>query len=214
MVFYSLDLLKRLKDVCEDHDVLFIADEIATGFGRTGELFGCASEGDVVVPDVLCLGKALTGGYMTMSAVLTSQKVAESVSGPNSDVPFMHGPTFMANPLACAVSLASVDLLMSNDFESHVSRVEDRLIRGLEPLRDLESVEDVRVLGAIGVVELREPLVGDSFHRAQKAFVENGVWIRPFGKLIYTMPPFMVVTDDQVDEVCRGIRRVVANLGL
>ena len=213
LIFYSIDLLQRMRQTCAAHDVLFIADEIATGFGRTGDLFGCTHQDEVVVPDILCLGKALTGGYVTMSAVLTSSKVARAVSGgDDGEVPFMHGPTFMANPLACAVSLASVTMLVENDFKYHANRVEKRLQKGLKCLEAEEHVVNVRTLGAIGAVELTAPLVGAEFQRVQREFVENGVWIRPFGRLIYTMPPFMVATDDEVDVICRAIRTVVKGL--
>jgi len=180
MNFYSPDYLTGANQLCKEFDILLIFDEIATGFGRTGKLF--ALEHANVIPDILCLGKALTGGYMTLASTVTNDEVSKTVGT------LMHGPTFMANPLACAVAFESINLLLESNWESGINMIEKELRNGLLPLKENDSVEDVRVLGAIGVVEMKELI---DVEKTQSKLIENGVWLRPFGKLLYTMPPFV-----------------------
>jgi adenosylmethionine---8-amino-7-oxononanoate aminotransferase len=203
MRFHSPACVRLLRELCDRHGLLLVLDEIATGFGRTGALFACEHAG--VAPDVMCVGKALTGGYVTLAATLCTARVAEAISGGEGGA-LMHGPTYMANPLACAAALASTGLLADGAWRGDVARIERGLAAGLEPARELPGVADVRVLGAVGVVELRGPV---DVAAATSAAIEHGVWLRPFRDLIYTMPPY--VTGDE--EVARIARAVVAAAG-
>jgi len=186
MWFYDPELLRILRQICDRHDLLLVLDEIATGFGRTGEMFACEHAG--ISPDIMCVGKALSGGYLTLAATLCTADVAASINGGV----LMHGPTFMANPLACSIALASTGLLLDGSWRADVSRIESGLKAGLEPARKLDGVRDVRVLGAIGVIQLEDQV---DMEAVTSAAVSRGVWLRPFRDLIYTMPPY--VTDDQ-----------------
>ncbi|NCD24482.1 MAG: adenosylmethionine--8-amino-7-oxononanoate transaminase [Deltaproteobacteria bacterium] len=203
MYFYHPMYVRRVRELCDEFDVLFIADEIATGFGRTGKLFACEHAG--VSPDIMCLGKALTGGYMTLAATLATARVAEGVCQGRPGV-FMHGPTFMANPLACSVARASLDVLFRENWLANVARIERCLAAGLAPCRDIPYVAATRVLGAIGVVELKNPV---RMAEIQATFVDHGIWVRPFGRLVYVMPPY-IMEDDDVAFLTAALVHVVA----
>ncbi|MDR9501302.1 MAG: adenosylmethionine--8-amino-7-oxononanoate transaminase [Desulfurivibrionaceae bacterium] len=205
MHFYHPRYLAGVRELCHRYDVLLIADEIATGFGRSGTLFGC--DHAAVSPDIMCVGKALTGGYMTLAATLATAHIADTLSSGDPGL-FMHGPTFMANPLACAVACASLELLTSSDWRQQVRGMETIMTQELGLCRQNPAVADVRVLGAMGVVEMKEAV---DVARIQEQFVARGVWIRPFGRLVYIMPPYIINNQD-LRHLCRVLVEVVADV--
>ncbi len=205
MHFYSPDYLRQVRALCSEHNILLIADEIATGFGRTGKLFACEWAG--ISPDIMCLGKSLTGGYMTLAATLCSDEVSDGICEGEAGC-FMHGPTFMGNPLACSVANASIDLLLSQDWQANIKRIEAKFSAELVSFDSLDTVATTRCMGAIAVIEMKQPV---NLAEIQKTFVEQGLWVRPFGKLVYLMPPF-IMTDTQIEQLMRGVFGVLSEL--
>lgn len=205
MWFYNPEYLRRLRKLCDDYGILLIFDEIATGFWRTGRKFAWEWAG--VEPDIMCIGKGLTGGYLTMSAVLTTKTVADTISKGEAGV-LMHGPTFMANPLACAIALESVKMLNEADMQSVIIKIESALKQGLAPARQLSNVTDVRVLGTIGVIEVDKPVNVGEF---QKRCIAEGVWIRPFGRNVYIMPPY-VISAEQLEHLTKAAVKLVKEM--
>lgn len=201
MRFYHPQYLKELRTLCDELGILLILDEIATGFYRSGRLFACEYAG--VEPDIMCVGKALTGGYMSFAATLASDDVADTISNGGVGL-FMHGPTFMANPLACAAANASLDLVLQPQTPLNVLRIEKKLKDGLAAARDIKGVADARALGAIGVLEMEKPI---DMAKAQELLIERGVWLRPFGRLLYTMPPY-ISTDSQLERITSAMVEV------
>ena len=205
MWFYSADYLKQARELCDQHNVLLIFDEIATGFGRTGKLFAC--EHADVSPDIMCIGKSLTGGYLSLAATLTTEDIYTTIDNGEPGV-FMHGPTFMANPLACTAANTSISLLVDSNWQQKIDHIQKQLQTGLAPCSDLDNVNDVRVLGAIGVIELHEAV---DMKQIVPMFVERHVWIRPFGKLVYLMPPY-IISEEELAELISAVVSVISEL--
>ena len=205
MRFYRPEYLKRLRELCNDYGVLLIADEIATGFGRTGKLFAC--EWASISPDIICLGKTLTGGHISLAATLATQHISDTLSQGQPGI-LAHGPTFMGNPLACAAASANIDVLLASPWQDNIARIEQHFIETLMPLKEMHGVADVRVLGAIGVIELQRSDLGP---QVQSAAIENGIWLRPFGKLVYTMPAYNI-PQAQLNTLTTGIKQSLTKL--
>jgi len=204
MRFYAPEFLRQVRLLCDEYHVLLILDEIATGFGRTGTMFACEQAG--IEPDIMCVGKALTGGYMSLAATLCSRAVCDGIHQDGSGV-LMHGPTFMANPLACAVALASIELLLASPWQQRVQAIEQQLRQQLSPCLSYDAVADVRIKGAIGVLEMHRAV---DVEAVQQVLVEHGVWLRPFGKLLYTMPP-LVIRPTQLGRITSAMEHVCAH---
>lgn len=205
MWFYSAGYLTKVRELCDKYDILLILDEIATGFGRTGEMFACQHAD--ISPDIMCIGKSLTGGYLTLAATLSTNDIANVIDSSEAGV-FMHGPTYMANPLACAAAIASLQLLKFSDWKHNVKRIEKIFLQELTVCKEFTNVKDVRVLGAIGVIEMKQPV---NMKEITQAFVDAGVWVRPFGKLVYLMPPF-IISDDDLKKLTTAVVNVVKNI--